>query len=151
MPPRGRTTSLPEQVLAKQAEAEDDGCWIKDVAPSLFLPTGSTMVNLAMSDRVDGGWPTGRVCVLTGDPDTGKTTFGMSCLAEACQLESFDDHDLLYIDKEDSIDFNYQRVFGRRFCDRVRVYSSIQEEDLQPPETIQELHYLIMDLFETGR
>lgn len=151
MPPRGRTTNLPEQVLAKQVEPEsDDGCWIKDPPVKIFLPTGCTLLNLALSDRVDGGWPGGRISNPVGDTDTGKSLLMLSSLAEACRIPEFDEYELIYADVEAALSLNgLDRMFGKKFMERVNILSPM-DEDNQPPETVEEWHYQIMDLLKSG-
>lgn len=151
MSPRERTTSLSEQVLRRDANTEEEDPF-SELPPNLYLPSGSTMFNLAMSDKIDGGWPCGRINNLTGDSDTGKTVMGLSCLAEACKLEEFSDHQLIYADIEEAIDPGMLRMFGKRLMSRIQLLSSASiNSDMKAPETVQELHYQLIDLIESGK
>lgn len=111
--------------------------------PRLFLPTGCATLNCALSDRADGGWPSGRVSNLIGDSDTCKTTLGLHALAEACYIEEFSGHNLVYYDIEHAITESQLAIFGKALAQRIN-------KPEHPPETIQELHYALMDLFDSG-
>jgi recombination protein RecA len=112
--------------------------------PRLFLPTGCAVLNCALSDRVDGGWPSGRISNLIGDSDTCKTTLGLHALAEACRLSTFDEHSLVYYDIEHAITQGQLAIFGTTLAQRI-------DKPEHPPETIQEFHYTLLDLFEGSK
>lgn len=142
--------SLEEQVLKRDSE-EDEGEPLFEVPPNLFVPTGSTMLNLAISDSVAKGWPCGRINNLTGDSDTGKTVMGLSCLAEACRLEAFADHKFIYADIEEAIDSSVINMFGKQLRKRITLLSSAAGDDsLKSPETVQELHYQLINHIKAG-
>ena len=150
MPPRERKAPVPlaDQVLERASNSVCDLPY-NDSPPRLYLPSGCTLLNLAMSDRTDGGYPSGRISNIIGDSDTGKTILSMHALAEACQLEAFDNHKLIYADVESSLSIDPERMFGKRFADRVDILSI--NDDNPPPETMQELHYDLLDLFDADQ
>lgn len=151
MPPRERTSPLPEQVLTRQQECHQD--LQEDPPVRIFLPTGCTLLNCALSDRWDGGWPGGRISNPVGDSDTGKTLLMLSCLAEACNIEAFDDYKLIFADCEASLALpGLERMFGKKFTSRVEILSpSNEDSSKQPPETVEEWHYQVMDLIDDGK
>jgi hypothetical protein len=53
------------------------------------LSTGSTLLNLACSDRPDAGYFKGAYYYLVGDSQAGKTWLLLSCFAEACRNPQF--------------------------------------------------------------
>jgi recombination protein RecA len=85
----------------------------------LYLPTGSTLLNLALSDRVRGGWPMGKVVNLIGDSSSGKTFEALTALAEACQNPAFDNYHLILDDVECANEFDVARLFGKRLASRL--------------------------------
>lgn len=50
-----------------------------------WIPSGSTLLDLAISNRRDGGYPEGRIIELAGMPSTGKTH--LACAA-ACAVQA---------------------------------------------------------------
>ena len=48
-----------------------------------LVTTGSTMLNLAISNKVNGGYPIGRVINIVGDKSSGKTLLAIEALASA--------------------------------------------------------------------
>jgi recombination protein RecA len=122
---------------------------MRETPPRLYLNTGCTLLNLALTDRADGGWPCGRIVNPIGDSDTCKTVLGLTALAEACRDSRFDSHSLEYNDVEASLSFDLERMFGKSFCDRVCIRSPLAEEDKsKAPETVQELHYQLLDYLD---
>ncbi len=149
-PPVCEEPSLADQVLQRHASEEEDESFLED-PPRLFLPTGCSLLNCVLSDRVDGGWPCGRISNAIGDSDTCKTTLGMSALAEACKLPAFDNHQLIYADVEEAVAFDISKRFGKKLASRINLLQAINEDRKnQPPDTVEELHYQIMDLIESG-
>lgn len=113
---------------------------------SLFLSTGCSLLNLAFSDRVDGGWPCGRIVNPIGDSDTGKSVLGMTALAEAALDERFNEHSLIYGDVESAL--TCHKLFSKAIQDRITFQSPFSEE--KAPESIEEFHYTLMDLIKIG-
>lgn len=149
---RKRSTSVVEQVL-EEAENNNENSPFKEPPIKLFLSTGCTLFNCCISDKWDGGWASGRISNPVGDSDTGKTLIALSSLAEAANNESFDDYDLYFADCESAIAISgLEDMFGSRFQDRVIILSPNNEDpEDQPPETIEKLHYQLLDLFDSGR
>lgn len=56
---------------AKQVE-QSLQCKLSRKTKVEFLPTGSTLLNLAISNTTDGGWPRARVTNIVGDGSSGK-------------------------------------------------------------------------------
>ena len=70
------------------------------VKPIKCLSTGSTLLNLAMTDNPYGGWVTGSFNSLVGDSDTGKTLMLLQAFAEANRNPYFKDYDLYHDEPE---------------------------------------------------
>lgn len=81
------------------------------VSSQKFLSTGSTMLNLAMSDNINGGWPLGNINTMPGKSAAGKTVVVLSTFSEACIVPRFDGYDLIYDEVERRCDFNFQKLF----------------------------------------
>lgn len=142
-------TSLPEQVKSRALDPEIQS--VKDPPVTRFLSTGCSLLNCALSDRVDGGWPSGRISNLIGDSDTAKTVLSLHALAESCRTPSFDDYKIIYADIESALTETTKSMFGNKLRER-GIFLSTDNEDKKkrPPETIEELHYQWLDLFKEG-
>ena len=84
-----------------------------------FVGTGSTLLNLALSDRIDGGWVTGHMVHIVGDSNTGKSLEAMTILAEAAHDPWFDDYVLEDFDREASREFDVGKLFGKKTVRRM--------------------------------
>ena len=84
-------------------------------APSekLFVPTGCTMLNLYLSNRVDGGWLGGTINHVVGDSDTGKTLLLLTTMAAVAHDPNFNRWKLLHDDVETACEFDIPGMFGK--------------------------------------
>lgn len=110
-----RTTkrkSLEEQVAERQEPKE-----LK--APKVFVPTGSTLLNLALSDRANGGYPLGRLVNIIGDSSAGKSFLTHAAFAEAAQIAYFDEYRFIRDDTEEADSFDVAKLFGKKVAARL--------------------------------
>ena len=92
----------------------------KRFAPSeLLLPTGSTLLNLALAENPYGGWARGSIANVIGDSHAGKSFLAWQTLADMANGESFDEYNLFYDDCESAMRFNVDKLFGNA-TERVR-------------------------------
>jgi RecA/RadA recombinase len=122
-----------------------------------FLSTGSTMLNLAMSDSVNGGWPLGRISTLPGQSSAGKTVVVLSSFCEACLDSRFNEYNLFYDDVERRCDFHFNKLFPP-LTDRLMTPSGLLYKDLQNhldesgiSTTIQDLRNRMLLLKKEGK
>ena len=94
----------------------------------LFVPTGSALLNLALSDRTNGGFLTGKIVNVIGDSSSGKTFLCLTTLAETAHNPTFDDYLLVYDDTEASNEFNIEKLFGSKTAERIMPPSLDPEE-----------------------
>jgi RecA/RadA recombinase len=87
--------------------------------PSLCLPTGSTLMNLACGDNPFGGYLLGTFSNLVGDSSSGKTIVDLTMLAEMAYNPRYDHYDLYYDDAERALAINLDAMFGKKFVERV--------------------------------
>lgn len=85
----------------------------------LFVNSGSTLLNLALSDEVYGGWLTGHGVHLVGDSNTGKSMAAITALACAAHDPVFDDHELIDNDREQAREFDTEHLFGTKTKERI--------------------------------
>jgi RecA/RadA recombinase len=90
------------------------------VPASECVPTGVTILNLAMSGRVDGGAKQGTIVHTVGDSDTGKSVLAMTFLAEGSVDPRCAGYDLIKDDPECSDSFPVREMFGSALADRIK-------------------------------
>lgn len=110
MPRRKKTTV--EQVVEGKPEGAS--------RTPKYIDTGSTLLNLALSDNPFGGWRAGTIANLIGDSSTGKTLALLTSMAlnHLKNPEYTNVHD----DVEAGVGFNLGDMFGETFA-----------ESLEPP------------------
>lgn len=105
-----------------------------------WIPTGSYILNAALSGSLFGGLPNRRSLVLAGDEGTGKTFIALSICRNAIKMG----YDIIYFDSEGSIDVEFVTKLG---VDASRVR-------LQPVNTVEEFSHIaaqIVDQFEKAK
>lgn len=100
------------------------------VRPKDLLSTGSTLLNLAISDRWDGGWLKGYYYYIVGDTDSGKTWFSMTCFAETSINPNFKDYRLIRDDTEKGSLIDVDACFNEETADRIE--PPARDADNQP-------------------
>lgn len=105
-----------------------------------YLSTGSTLLNLAFSNKADGGAVCGTVINLIGDSNTGKTVTGLTLLAEASLNKDFKEYELIYDDVERKLAINISAMFGDRLDSRISAPRYDEDEEPMPSKTIQDFH-----------
>lgn len=111
----------------------------------LLIPSGSTLLNLALSDRHDGGYAAGTMVNVIGDSSSGKTLLGMGMLAETSQDERFSAYRFIHDDAEYARAFDLEYLFGKKMADR------LEEPPAGNSQTIQELQANIYDAIKEKR
>lgn len=85
----------------------------------LCFPTGSTLLNLAVSDHADGGYGAGKGVNLVGDSDSGKTLLVLSGYMEMSLDPKWDEYRLIYDDAEDALEMAIDEMFGPKLAKRL--------------------------------
>lgn len=114
------------------------------------LSTGSTLLNLALSDDPFGGFVRGKYYLLVGDSASGKTFLSMTCLAEAAVSKSFQDYRLVYDNVEDGCLLDLPRLFNKTVAARIEPPST---EDGAPvhSDTVEKFYYHVDDRVKEGQ
>lgn len=90
--------------------------------PTLFLSTGSTLLNLAMTGKIGRGFSVGSYFLLVGGSSAGKTFLGLQALAEAANDSAFDKYHLHYTGPErGERKIGIEEFFGRKLARRIKV------------------------------
>lgn len=110
----------------------------KHINPEDLVPMGSTLLNLAMSDSIEGGAKKGTMVNIIGESHGGKTILALTTFAEANKKPSFDDYLFIYDDVECANSFNMNYLFGKSTAKRIIPPRTDKEE--ANSETVQHFH-----------
>jgi recombination protein RecA len=137
-----------ENILHRKDESsmQDDS----ETQTRLLIPTGSVLLNLACSDRIDGGWGAGKIANLIGDSSSGKTLLALSMFAECANRPEFDGYDFIYDDVEQACEFDMGKLFGPKVTDRIQAPQYDGDSKLYS-DTIQQFHANVFGAIESGR
>ena len=148
--------TLADQVRARSqtpvepAEPSDDA--IPDhIDPESLIPTGSTVLDLAMSDQAEGGYQKGKIDLLVGDSDTGKTMLVLTGYAECAAQARFDDYRFILDCVETNSGINIEGLLGKRVAARIEPPHQDKDGDPVYSDTVQDLQDNIARAFADGR
>lgn len=113
----------------------------------VLIPTGSSLLNLACSDDINGGFMVGRMVNIIGDSDAGKSFLAFTVFAEAAKRKDLKDYRFIYDDAENASSFDVEYLFGQDVVDRVESPGP----DGKCSETIEEFDCFLDDVFKEGR
>lgn len=105
---RGRRSAEAEEVV----EAAKETRIVTPRKNRVLLPTGSTLLNLALSDQYDGGIQPGTMINLVGDSSAGKTFLAWTIFAEIARHPKFKDYRLIYDESEAAFFMDIHKLFG---------------------------------------
>jgi recombination protein RecA len=113
-----------------------------------YLSTGSTLLNLALSGRADGGIPAGKYAYFVGDSSSGKTFLALTALAEAQLSEHFKGHRIIFDNAEDGALMDFNRYFGPTVASKLEPARVDKDGDPQPSSTIEEFYFNLDDALD---
>lgn len=119
--------------------------------PALFLSTGCTLLNLAISGTLDGGWRSGTCNLLVGDSNSAKTFISLTGMAEAAKDKRFDNYRLIYDNSERGALMNLSKYFGMKMFNRLE---PPQRDKLGQPvysRTLEDFYYNFDDISKAGK
>ena len=119
--PTRRRIAVDEVVEAIESEEDKAEMDLGPIDRSMLIPTGSTLLNLALSDDPYGGFALGTINNIVGDSAAGKTFLFWTMLAEMTYDERFNEHELIYDEPEAAFAFNTSKLFGQEVEDRVKL------------------------------
>lgn len=134
----------------KQAESERKLTKAQLRDPNNFIPTGSTMLNLSLSDFIDGGWQLGRIFNLIGDSSTGKTLLALTTMAEMCQQKRFDKYRLIFDDIEFGCGFDIGNI-SPTLAKRIEPPQHDKNKTPIYSDEVEDLHDNVLTAIEKGK
>lgn len=117
-PLKDQIRSNARKKVPAKVKVEDD---IEDVSfdPADFVSSGSTLLNLALTNHPDCGWKLGRMANVIGDSGAGKTVLCMTSIAETCNNDDKSDVNTKFDDGENAFEFNVRKMFGKATEERL--------------------------------
>lgn len=115
-----------------------------------MLSTGSTLLDLACSGTVFGGFMKGKYYFLVGDSASGKTFLSMTCFAEATTNKRFKKYRLIYDNPEDGCLLDLDKLFNEQVADRIEPPRTDKHGNAVYSETVEDFYYHLHDAIETG-
>lgn len=98
-----------------------DGVGTHSAPPRLWLSTGNYAVNKIISGRFDRGYASGRLAMVTGPSDAGKSFMAVSGAVQAQKSG----YGVFIVDSENAIDDNYMEAAGLNLDDEMLMYNSV--------------------------
>jgi len=146
---RTRSSKLAESVkrgIVRRSTEKTDEDTLKG-----HISSGCALLNLALSDKVEGGFGLGKMTNIIGDSSSGKSFLALSLLAECANSPRFDDYTLVYDDVEQACEFDIRKLFGSRAAQKI--VPPIPDPDEDEPaysETIQDFHANVFRHLDRG-
>ena len=111
-----RRKAIEKELAVKDEPSEDDtdlefgseDFWDQLPPVTNYLSTGSTLLDLALANRLPGGFPGGRIAQIYGDESTAKTVIGSEALGSAQRQNGWACID----DVERTWDFGRAELYG---------------------------------------
>lgn len=119
--------------------------------PESAVSTGSTLLNLAISDHTRIGFTKGGYYYLVGDSMSGKTWFSMTCFAEACLNPAFSDYDLIFDDVEGGAQMDIEGYFGKEVARRLQAPAKDAKGNKVHSDTVESFYHHLTDRLAKGR
>jgi hypothetical protein len=116
-----------------------------------LLSTGSTLINLACSGRVSGGFAKGLYYLLVGDTNSGKSLLTMNCLAEAAISPNFKEYRFICDNPEGGVKMDVGYYFGRKAEERIEPPAKEKDGTPRHSSTVEEFYYNLDDAFKAGK
>lgn len=114
-----------------------------------MLSTGSTLLNLACSDKPFGGFAIGHYYFLVGDSTSGKTWFTLTCLAEATRRKRFASHRFIYDNSENGALMDMEKFYGENMASRLEPPGGTKQDPVYST-TVEQFYDHLDDAFKQG-
>ena len=105
-----------------------------------LITTGSTLLNLALSDVASGGWLKGTMVNIIGDSSAGKSFAALTTFAEAHAKGQCKHHKFIYDDVENASAFDMGYLFGDEVADRIVPPNEDEDGNDLPSDMIEDFH-----------
>jgi len=110
-----------------------------------YLHTGSTMLNLALTNKYDCGFLSSHYFHILGSSSSGKTFLSMTCFAESNLSTKYKDYKLIYDASEDGCLMDVSSFFGERTSQRIEAPAYGSDGMPRFSTTIESFYYHLAD------
>lgn len=131
----------PEEQIKRRSKKPVEEPKPIQVRDDLLVHTGSTMLNLACSDRTIGGYLLGTFVNVVGGNSSGKTMAILSMFAECARDSRFDNYRFIYDEPEVANEFDMITMYGKKMAERLEPASWHRENKKlvsKPSRTIED-------------
>lgn len=153
---------MAKEIIEDEIEADDGesalekvrrqmGIQEKGKVQHFYLSTGSTLLNLAASGKVDGGFKMGTIVLLVGESDSGKTFYSLTCLAEAAANPKFSDYRFIHDAPERGSHMDMQKYYGKKMVARLEPPKTDKFKQPVYSSTLEEMYYNIENAANVGK
>jgi hypothetical protein len=112
------------------------------IKPTDLLSSGSTVLNLGMTNTTGGAFAKGRYYYFVGDSGSGKSWFSLTMLAEAARSPRFEGYKLVYDGPEGGALMDKEFYFGKKLTDRL--------EEPVPSDTVEQFYRRVVNAVDAG-
>lgn len=121
------------------------------ISKTTLLSSGSTLLDLACSGRIVGGFVKGTFIYFIGDSSSGKSWFTLTCFAEAAMNKNFAEYDFIYDAPENGALMDFGAYFGKAAAARIHPPQTAKDGQPQYSETIEDFYYNLDDANASGK
>jgi RecA/RadA recombinase len=114
------------------------------------LSTGSTLLNLACSGRVNVGYVRGGIYYFVGDSSSGKSMEALTSLAEAANNPKYDNYQLIYDAPEDGAQMDFSSFFGSKLAARIQPPAETKEGQGLYSTTVESFYFNVDTILKNG-
>jgi len=123
---------------------------IPELTENDYVSSGSTLLNLAITNNPYWGFAKGKYYRFVGDSASGKTFICLTCLAEASINPAFDNYRFIFDDVEGGAMMDIQKFFGKRVTERLEA-PAISKAGPVFSGTIEDFYYNVDDAIQKGQ
>lgn len=116
-----------------------------------LLPSGSTVLNCALSDNPYGGIGAGKIINIVGESSVGKTMVVETIFAEMANNPKYDDYELYLDDSEHALEMDIAGLFGKKAAERIKAPRYDSAGIPLNSDTIEQFFSNIMRLIQSGK
>lgn len=116
-----------------------------------LLSSGSTLLNLALTNKAGGAYAKGCYYYFVGDSGSGKTWFVLTLLAEAARNPRFDNYRLIFDCPEGGALMDMEYYFGKKMTDRLEAPGTDKEGRPWHSETVEQFYHRLFKALNDER
>jgi RecA/RadA recombinase len=129
--------------VRERASKKEEGAQVN------LIPSGSTLLNLSLSDSPYGAYMPGTVVNIVGDSSAGKTFLLWTAFAEIVRHPFFKDYRIIYDEPECAFFMNMDRLFGMP-PGRIEMGDPDDNKNPYPSKTAQDFYSNVWRALDRG-